>query len=78
MARLWRDQGKRNQARNHLAPIYGWFSTSEFDPTRTSAGKYMLDRSIALRASSLPLHCASPDTNLTYRKASIRIDKYAF
>ena len=30
---------------------------SVFDPTRTSTGKYMLDRSIAFRASSLPLHC---------------------
>jgi hypothetical protein len=30
MARLWRDQGKRNQARELLAPIYGWF-TEGFD-----------------------------------------------
>jgi predicted ATPase len=26
MARLWRDQGKRQQARELLAPIYGWFT----------------------------------------------------
>jgi predicted ATPase len=26
MARLWRDQGKRNEARNLLAPVYGWFT----------------------------------------------------
>ena len=26
MARLWRDQGKRQPARELLAPIYGWFS----------------------------------------------------
>jgi class 3 adenylate cyclase/predicted ATPase len=26
LARLWRDQGKRQQARDHLAPIYGWFT----------------------------------------------------
>jgi predicted ATPase len=26
MARLWRDQGKREQARDLLAPIYGWFT----------------------------------------------------
>ena len=25
MARLWRDQGKRQQARDLLAPVYGWF-----------------------------------------------------
>jgi hypothetical protein len=30
MARLWRDQGKRNEARNLLAPVYGWF-TEGFD-----------------------------------------------
>ena len=26
MARLWRDQGKRQQARDLLAQIYGWFT----------------------------------------------------
>lgn len=26
MTRLWRDQGKRNEARELLAPIYGWFT----------------------------------------------------
>ena len=26
MARLWRDQGKRTEARELLAPVYGWFS----------------------------------------------------
>ena len=30
MARLWRDQGKRNEARELLAPVYGWF-TEGFD-----------------------------------------------
>jgi hypothetical protein len=30
MARLWRDQGKRDQARDLLAPGYGWF-TEGFD-----------------------------------------------
>jgi len=25
MARLWHDQGKRDEARELLAPIYGWF-----------------------------------------------------
>jgi len=24
MARLWRDQGKRDEARELLAPVYGW------------------------------------------------------
>jgi hypothetical protein len=26
MARLWRDQGKAQQARELLAPVYGWFT----------------------------------------------------
>ncbi len=30
LARLWRDQGKRTEARGLLAPIYGWF-TEGFD-----------------------------------------------
>ena len=30
LARLWRDQGKPQQAREVLAPVYGWF-TEGFD-----------------------------------------------
>jgi hypothetical protein len=30
MARLWRDEGKSQQARDLLAPVYGWF-TEGFD-----------------------------------------------
>jgi predicted ATPase len=30
MARLWRDQGRRDEARELLAPVYGWF-TEGFD-----------------------------------------------
>jgi hypothetical protein len=30
LARLWRDQGKRREARDLLVPIYGWF-TEDFD-----------------------------------------------
>jgi hypothetical protein len=30
VARLWRDQGKREEARELLAPVYGWF-TEGFD-----------------------------------------------
>jgi predicted ATPase len=30
LARLWRDQGKRAEARDLLAPVYGWF-TEGFD-----------------------------------------------
>jgi hypothetical protein len=32
MARLWRDQGKRERAHDLLAPVYGWFSEGfDFD-----------------------------------------------
>jgi predicted ATPase len=38
MARLWRDQGKRQQARELLAPVYGWFiegfDTSDLKETK--------------------------------------------
>jgi hypothetical protein len=30
LAHLWHDQGKRTEARDLLAPIYGWF-TEGFD-----------------------------------------------
>ena len=30
LARLWRDQGKVQEARELLAPVYGWF-TEGFD-----------------------------------------------
>ena len=30
MARLWRDQGRHKEARELLAPVYGWF-TEGFD-----------------------------------------------
>jgi hypothetical protein len=36
LARLWRDQGKVQQARDLLAPVYGWF-TEGFD-TRGAVG----------------------------------------
>jgi predicted ATPase len=34
LARLWRDQGKRTEARDLLAPIYSWF-TEGFDTLET-------------------------------------------
>ena len=42
MARLWRDQGKRQQARDLLAPIYGWF-TEGFDTLDLKQAKTLLD-----------------------------------
>jgi predicted ATPase len=42
LARLWRDQGKRAEARDLLAPIYGWF-TEGFDTADLKDAKALLD-----------------------------------
>ena len=41
MARLWRDQGKRDEARDLLAPVYGWF-TEGFDTLDLRDAKALL------------------------------------
>jgi predicted ATPase len=41
-ARLWRDQGKRDEARELLAPVYGWF-TEGFDTRDLKEAKALLD-----------------------------------
>ena len=42
MARLWRDQGKRDEARDLLAPVYGWF-TEGFDTLDLKEAKDLLN-----------------------------------
>jgi predicted ATPase len=42
LARLWSDQGKRNEARDLLAPIYDWF-TEGFDTLDLKEAKGLLD-----------------------------------
>ena len=42
MARLWRDQGKRDEARELLAPVYDWF-TEGFDTRDLKEAKALLD-----------------------------------
>jgi class 3 adenylate cyclase/predicted ATPase len=42
MARLWRDQAKPRQARELLAPVYGWF-TEGFDTLDLKDAKALLD-----------------------------------
>jgi predicted ATPase len=42
MARLWRDQGKPQQARDLLAPVYGWF-TEGFDTLDLKNAKALLE-----------------------------------
>ena len=43
LARLWHDQGKRAEARDLLAPIYGWF-TEGFDTPVLQDAKALLDQ----------------------------------
>jgi hypothetical protein len=42
LARLWRDQGKVQQARELLAPVYGWF-TEGFDTRDLKEAKTLLE-----------------------------------
>ena len=42
LARLWRDQGRRAEARDLLAPVYGWF-TEGFDTADLKEAKALLD-----------------------------------
>ena len=58
MARLWRDQWKPQQARELLAPVYGWF-TEGFDTRDLKEAKALLD------ALSPP-----PDAPLTSKDAT--------
>jgi predicted ATPase len=43
MARLWRDQGKRQQAHDLLAPVYDWF-TEGFDTLDLREAKALLEQ----------------------------------
>ena len=42
MARLWRAQGKREEARSLLAPVYAWFSEG-YDTLDLKEAKALLD-----------------------------------
>jgi len=42
VARLWQQQGKRQEAHDLLAPVYGWF-TEGFDTADLKDAKALLD-----------------------------------
>jgi predicted ATPase len=42
LARLWRVQGRRGEARDLLAPVYGWF-TEGFDTPDLKVAAALLD-----------------------------------
>jgi predicted ATPase len=44
LARLWQQQGKRQEARDLLAPVYSWF-TEGFDTPDLQEVKVLLDES---------------------------------
>ena len=57
MARLWRDQGKRDEARDLLAPVYEWF-TEGFDTLDLKEAKALLD-ALTPEALAIPSKLAS-------------------
>jgi predicted ATPase len=42
LARLWRNRGKQDEARELLAPVYGWF-TDGFDTRDLKEAKALLE-----------------------------------
>jgi predicted ATPase len=42
LARLWLERGRRDDARNLVAPVYGWF-TEGLDTADLKAAKALLD-----------------------------------
>ena len=59
LARLWRDQGKREEARDLLAPVYGWF-TEGFDTLDLKEAKALLDELAVMRRSAVFISRKSP------------------
>jgi len=48
LARLWRDQDRRREARDFLAPVYGWF-TEGFDTPDLIEAKALLEELAIIR-----------------------------
>ena len=51
LARLWRDQGKVREARELLAPVYGWF-TEGFDTRDLKDAMALLEELATKRAET--------------------------
>ena len=58
MARLWLDQGKRDETRDLLAPVYGWF-TEGFDTRDLKEAKALLDEGIGVLVVAKVVCCGS-------------------
>jgi predicted ATPase len=59
LARLWRDQGRRQQALALLAPVYDWFSEG-FATADLQQARVLLDELATRQASGLALPPAAP------------------
>ena len=55
LARLWQQQGKRQEARDLLAPIYDWF-TEGFDTLDLQEAKALLDELEGIKWACIPRH----------------------
>jgi hypothetical protein len=69
MVCLWRDQGKRNEARELLAPVYGRL-TEGLDTLDLKEAKALLEE----RACGLGVESAHSSGRPTFRKPSITIN----
>jgi len=67
LARLWRDQGKSAEARNLLAPIYGWF-TEGFDLPDLKDAKAQLDELSGSTVATFDLTGAGPPPEIRSRR----------
>jgi hypothetical protein len=65
MARLWRDQGQRDEARDLLAPVYSWF-TEGFDTRDLTEAKALLDGPISKRPEPQVAGRLNKDRRATY------------
>ena len=54
LACLWRDQGKRSEARDFLAPIYGWFTEGFDTPVLQAGSSSRHEAAGAVLVSALP------------------------
>ena len=57
LARVWQQQGKRTEARELLAPIYGWF-TEGFDTADLQEAKALLEE-LGHNIGGIMLHSAA-------------------
>ena len=76
LARLWRDQGKPQQARALLAPVYGWF-TEGFNPQLQQSNEHadVLDQTPGMITPWRPLAGASEHfarVSVSFRRQHVR------